>query len=573
MNDHDDHAPYPGPADDGATESSDLNRALAEAIIQSAAPPDPEPPRRPAPSTVKLDGCVQWHAAQEPERSATTVLGIDYAPAQMAIVELAVTKRAHRLAGLITTDCQRSPDIDGLQELLGSHAYPEGTEVHLSLTSPRAVVRHFRLPRLSRKQREAAARWEARKLIPFPLDEENAIYGFDFAPDDDGSCRVTLAAVPREDTAGILGIIQELNWRIQSVSVAGTKRCPSEDGSAKQVPAEPTAVVHWSPHRVTFVVFKRDELLFHYDMGLMPLPEVSPGQEVAPELLRKWVRTLGKSITDAFEFYGGANAGNAITHLDLYGLPEAMAPLITDWNERLSIPVQIRDLLHPVREQLPPDVKRWVDRHGAEILPAYLAAVGHATVDLTPMPLRQLKRSRHHGAIARAAFATSLAVLMAWAGLLWTQRTLTQRAGSRLGAELQVVESSPVHAQIQECLARTQEATRLSNMINQHGITWTPALKTIVASLPAQTRLLSLSAAATPDAPNAGSRIRLEGLIYPSNRAHTLILADWLRSLELSFGVDHVKLESTRNLEWKDRRKTAFVLSIDTSPSSAGDRS
>ena len=569
VNNHDDQHTGSGAPDTGATEPSDLNRALAEAIIMGTdtaktSPADVASAPRPVPATVNLDGCVQWRSEDASSRSAKTILGIDYSPAQMAIIELAVAKRTQRLVGVMTADCQGSAGADVLNELLSAHTYPPGTDVHLSLTSPRAVVRHFRLPKLARKQRAGAARWEARKLIPFQLDEASAIYGFDFALDADGRCRVTLAAVPREDTAEVLDAIQTLKWNLQSVSVAGTKMCPCSRSTPKGTEAVPFAVVHWSPHRVTFVVFKQTELLFHYDMGLIPMPGAEPDGSISIEQLQKWIRSLGKSVSEAFEFYGGANPENPVGGLELYGLPDAVAPLITDLSERLSVPVQLKDPLQPVREDVPPDVRRWLDRNGAQILPAYLAAVGQPTVDLTPIPLRQRKRSHHHGVIARSAFAGSLAVLLAWAGLLWTQRTLTEQAGERLGTELQTVESSPIHAQIQDCLSRTQAATRLNTLINQHGLVWTPALKSIIASFPEHTRLVSLTATLAPETHDiAATRIRLEGIIYPTQRAHALILADWLRELELAFGASYVRLESTRAIEWKERRKTAFVITVD----------
>ena len=97
-----------------------------------------------------------------------------------------------------------------------------------------------------------------------------------------------------------------------------------------------------------------------------------------------------------------------------------------------------------------------------------------------------------------------------------------------------------------------------------------PYLKAVLATFPAQARLLAMSVAPpTGKKPGGGDPpvIRLDGKLLPDKRSHALSYADWFRQLEGIVGDGGVKLVSDRTIEWKGRRTSIFSIELGATPS------
>ncbi|MBD3298564.1 MAG: hypothetical protein GF341_07920 [candidate division Zixibacteria bacterium] len=548
-------------ADDAVFDDHGLDRALAEAITQTSvdeADTTVSDERSDSPASRKV---FRWRLHEDGGCGRNTIIGIDFSQTHVVLLEQAEGRDGPYITGILVHEVDGSHHSSSFADVLCSYGAPPGTRVHVSMTSPRAVVRRFTLPKVSKKQREAAACWEARKLIPFPLSETDSLHGFHFEPMTDAGWMVTLAALPREDVGHALECVSAAEWTLETVSIAGTKKRQSHkapDASESNV----AATLLWSPQRSSFVVFKGDDLRFHYDLGNVPPPDILPGQPLQSEDISRWLSTLRKSTGEAIEFYGGSHTHDAISRIELVGIPESAAPLITDWNELFDAVVAVAPTPVAIPKNAPDHVQQWYAQYGDLLTPAALAMSGATTIDLTPTGVRQHRQSHKLERIGRSVLVVSLMGIIIWSGLLWMQRSLAARSHAQLVEHIQALETSSINEQIQACVAGIQRVSSMRATLEQAGEYWMPDVRRVLSTLPDNARLLSLSIVPDPMTTAPGLMMRMEGVLHPNARAYSLTYADWLRAVKDLFGDHAVSLESTRTLEWKGTVKSAFVITV-----------
>lgn len=555
---------YSETTDDTAQQTPDLNRVLAEAMSDRY--PDVAPQTDGDDSAVPDSSVVlHWSSPIPGVRSSKrTVLGIEYSPEQLTIVEIRQGRRPS-LLGLQTVRFDNPPGSAVLADLLRAFNPASHNCVQVTLTSARAVVRQFRLPPVSKRRRRAAAIWEAQKLIPFPLKDSEAVFGFTFAPSARKGWQVTLAAVPRDDACPILTAIRDIEWTIGGVSIAGTQWLSPGNRMIDAEPAKSMAAVLWSPERTSFVMFSDSELKFHYDLGPVLLPPLPAGQEPSQAALQTWLKALGKGIGEAFEFYSGAHGTLAIDRIELYGVPESAAPLITDWQERFGAPAVIVNPLRVFTIDLPEDTGEWLASQSATLTTAVIAAAGTPTVDMTPAAMVRTRSRQKSERIARLVLVASVLAAAIWIGFLWVQQTLTARSTARSLAQLEELKTSLVNGQLRQASLELEQVSTLAQASTVPGIRWTPYLKTILATFPPDVRLMALSSE-PPVGMMPGTcaipTLRLDGKISPTTRSHALIYADWFGRIEQIAGHGSVKLISNRAIDWKGQRTSVFSIEV-----------
>ncbi|GAB4326665.1 MAG: hypothetical protein Kow0074_21500 [Candidatus Zixiibacteriota bacterium] len=550
------------PSTTGSFDEHGLDRALAEAITQTSFDPTDATPPLDAPDSTNVKSVLQWRSHAPGECARDTVIGIDFSQTHVTLLEMAGTSEGKRITGLLVYDIESTDEAVTFADVLRAYGAPCGTRVHVSITSPRAVVRRFELPKVPRKQRVAAACWQARKLIPFPVSDEDSLHGFRFEALKDKGWMVTLAALPREDVGRALESVQSVGWKLESVSIAGTKKNANSCRVSNTSDHNVCATLLWSPQRSSFVVLRNCELWFHYDLGIVAAPDVIPGHSLQPEDAKRWIGSLRKAVGEAVEFYGGSNPQEPINRIELVGVPESIAPLITDWEERFGSPVVVTSALETNPPDAPDNVRAWFEQNRPLLIPAWLAITGEPTIDLTPSEVRQRRQSHKIEQVARSSLAVSIAGILVWSGLLWMQQTTAGREQAQIAREIESIETSPIIAQVQSCMVDMQRVTTISNGLNHAGTKWMPDVRRTLATLPQHARLRTISIVPDASIPSRPPVIRLEGLLHPTSRAHSLTYADWLRELKMQFGPQAVSLESTRDIEWKGSVKSAFVLSI-----------
>lgn len=472
--------------------------------------------------------------------------------------------RKRRSSGLsldhaLITRYDEAPDSTRLAGRLRSFVRRHKPEVHLVLSTPRAVVRQYMVPAVSQRQREAAALWEGQKLIPFSLKAGAALYGLAFAAVGDRGWKTTLVAVPTEDVKAILDAVASLDWNLTSVSLIGTQRF---NDSSTSIAESAVAEVSWSDRRGCFAVYHRGQLAFHYDLGPMPkfpasLDGVITGEN-APRWQR-WIDSLGVTVSDALDFHLNVNPSIPPTSLKLFGLPMSAATLLTDWNNRFPAGVSIGDPLEELRAGLPDGVNQWLTSHPGVIAPVLAAMQGNVTVDLTPDEVRKQKVLYKRERIMRSICVLSFAASIAWSGLIWSHIAGHQLESERSREALEQLQSSPVSQKLDQAIAMAGGSQLLVSTITGPNLDWMPWFKTVLAVLPQNAHLLHADIEYSAD--KNAVIAHLEGTLSPIDVAHTMTYRDWfdrMRPLCASAPL----LANERSVDVNGSEHSAFTVEI-----------
>jgi hypothetical protein len=87
--------------------------------------------------------------------------------------------------------------------------------------------------------------------------------------------------------------------------------------------------------------------------------------------------------------------------------------------------------------------------------------------------------------------------------------------------------------------------------------------KQAIATIPTVARLRSMTVdAPASSAPRSLPVMRMEGTLYPGDRAHSIILADWMGELEGLFGYGNAELNMLQHTEWKGQQRTLFAVTV-----------
>jgi len=459
----------------------------------------------------------------------------------------------------LVTRFDEAPDSVVLAGRLRTFVRRQKPDVHLVLSTQRAVVRHFMLPGVPPRQRETAALWEGQKLIPFSIKDGAALYGLDFAPVTDKGWKTTLVAVPLEDAAPILDAISALDWNLASVSLIGTQRFKDNTPVGSD---DSTALVSWSDRRGCFAVYHRKQLVFHYDLGPMPKPpkglEGGMTSESAP-LWQRWVDSMGVTVSDALDFHLNVNPSIPPSSLTLYGLPVEVAPLLTEWNSRFQSGVAIGDPLQDCRAGLPDGVVGWLSSRPGVIAPAMAAMLGTVSVDLTPHSVRRQKALFNRERVARSACVLSVAICAAWSGLIWSHIAGHRGESDRAREEMAQLQASPVSVKLDQAIAAATGNQLLVSTITSPSIDWMPWLKTVLATLPENAHLLSIGVEYRAD--KSAVIAQLEGTLSPVSVAHAMTYRDWFDRLRTLSAVAPL-LANERSLDVNGSRHSAFTVEL-----------
>lgn len=538
----------------------DLNRVLADAM--SSLPDEASYGSAPAAEQPQPGRVGQW-VTQEKRDLRNARLGIDYSGQHLAIAELVRTRKGWVVQALRSEEFSVPMDAHALAAILREFQPESRMPIHLSLTSSRAVVRQFTIPPVPKRRRFAAATWEAQKLIPFPLRESEAAFGFSYSRDAKSGWNTTLAAVPRGDAAPILDAIQACGWTLEGVSVSGTQLAGCPPGNAAKPSPGPVAQVCWSRHRASFAVLHDNRAVFHYDMGNIAGIETLPGHAPSADQVRAWLRSLEKGIAEAMEFFLGAHTRLALARIELCGLSEAVAPLITDWSDRFEVPVIIRDPSQHLGCGLAPAAASWLNRHDGQFTMALLAAISTPTVDLTPASQVRKRNARLHERLAISAGALSMAVMLAMTGYALVHHRLMSANIAAGKAQLAEMQRSPVNEQLQASIQGAAGIAQLTAALDGSPANWSGMLKGLLHTFPDEARLMSLTLTRTAGAtPGSIPDIRMEGRLLPTGLSHEMTLVEWVNDMEAITGSGTVRVSSVRELEWKGRFSTAFVIEI-----------
>jgi hypothetical protein len=413
------------------------------------------------------------------------------------------------------------------------------------------------------RQREAAALWQGQKLIPFSLQDGGALYGLEYVPTVDRGWRATLVAVPTEDASPILEAIELLGWKLKSVSLVGTQHLGIDTST---VPDSTAATLSWSNRRGCFAVHHRGQLIFHYDLGPMPVPPAGLGFEVTAETMPRWQRwtdSLGVTVTDALDFHLNVNPTLPPTQLRLYGLPRAVAPLLTEWNARFPDGVVLADPLEGCLEGVPEGVRAWLSSQFGVVAPLIGALRNRVSNDLTPRSLRAQRVEFQRERIARSACVVTVIACAIWAGLMWAH--ISEHRAETLAArnELTQLESSPASRSLDQVVASTAQTQLMLNAASEPGTAWSPWLKSVLTTLPQNAYLHRFVTEHRADQGKVTAL--LEGSLHPGSVSYAITYREWFDRMR-PLSPYSPTLVNERSIDVLGAKHSAFTIELVAPP-------
>ncbi|HUU45033.1 MAG TPA: hypothetical protein VM118_04805 [Acidobacteriota bacterium] len=510
---------------------------------------------------------LQWEAKFR--RYGRLHIGVEFDGHRLVLVGARCTRKRDTIERLHIVEWADSPSADDLAICLRKFVPRGHPGVAVVISTSRAMVRYFHLPPVAGRHREAGARWEGQKLLPFALTEKTALVGLDFEQDGTNGWWTTLVAIPREDGTPILEAMDRLGWPLSSVSLRGTHSVPETTLPSTNDKKETKAVVLYAQGRGSFTVFRDGRLRFHYDLGKIPEPpsgEQTGDSEWAATAYRAWVEILGSLITDPFEFCLGVGPEAAPQRLELIGLPEEILPLITDWNSRFPAGVTVNDPLRAAKDRLPREIAQWVDNHSGLIVPAFLAASGHKAVDCTPSRARKKRHVDDYSRIARGALLISVAIAAAWIAFNWVNLDYRRRTLAGAWQEHKMYQESPAVADVRARAVELTSARRRLAQIQRPSLRWMPWAKTVLGTLPdnAGLSIVEMQRQESPAGTGAESivSVRLIGTLSPEGPPHPLTYRRWIGQLgKLTTPEDQPRLQE-RSTMWKGRARSTFSIEM-----------
>lgn len=510
---------------------------------------------------------LEWVATNAGDSRHSTV-GIEYDGRGLTVIGLSKKRGTDRsIDHVLVTEYDEPPTSSVIAERLRALVRHRNPEVNIVLSTTRAVVRNFLIPAVPVRQREAAALWQGQKLIPFTLQDGGALYGLEYVPTADRGWRATLVAVPTEDASPILDAVESLGWKLKSISLVGTQHLGVD---ARSTSDSATATLSWSNRRGCFAVHLHDLLIFHYDLGPMPVVPSGLGSDVTPESMPRWQRwtdSLGVTVTDALDFHLNVNPTLPPLQLHLYGLPPAVAPLLTEWNARFPDGVVLADPLSGCLEGVPEGVRTWLSSHLGVVAPVMGALRGRVSNDLTPKSLRAQRVQFQRERIARSACVITLLACAIWAALLWAHISEHRAESQAARNELTQLESSPASQKLDQVMLSTARTQLMLAAATEPGRAWSPWLKSILTTLPQNAYLNRLVAEHRSDQGRVTAL--LEGSLHPGPVPYAITYREWfdrMRSLSPSAPI----LVNERSIDVYGAKHSAFTIEL-IAPSESAD--
>lgn len=472
----------------------------------------------------------QWNATDLRDGQRTTV-GIEFDGRNLFVLGADMRRKPHPVINQVMRLTSADPlAAESLAARLRAFVGNRQTDVHLVLSTPRAIVRHFLIPPVRVSQRDSAALWEGQKLIPFPLKDGQALYGVQYTAVDERGWMATLIAVPIEDVQPLLNAVAALRWHLSSVSVAGAQP-PSPETSAVSI-AEVAAVIAWSRERGFFAVTRGRQLIFHYDLG--PMPSLPAGlaegvTERSLPLWQRWIDSIGVAVGDALDFHLNINPNIPPTRLHIYGLRPEMAPLLTEWQTRFPAGVSLGDPLEGWHDQLPDGVSDWLTVHAGLAAPVLAVLRVPVGIDLTPRPIRTARVQRKRERVARSVFALCAVVAIGWSGFLWSGIAGHRGVAQQSRAQLEQLQRSPVSSRLEYTLAGIAANRRMAQTLAQPGEPWMPWAKSVLAELPPNAALRRFDLVYRGDRQVVVAEV--EGTLAPGTAPYALTYREWFDRL------------------------------------------
>jgi type IV pilus assembly protein PilM len=464
---------------------------------------------------------------------------------------------------------------------------------------PSTATLRLTLPRMPSKELQQAVRWEAQKVLPFPLDGAilaHQVVGEVVGRDGAAKLAVLVGAVTGERAAEAVEILRAAGLEPAGLTVvpaalAGLIRHGGAGGAPNQVWAlmdlgaqashliffsgtklqlareigvggraiteAMTAAVMVQGHRVQLDAGRAEHL--KRELGIPSAEATGQPADGIPLLqlgimMRTALDRLVVEIQRSFAYYQEQVGGTPVSWLRLSGGTAQLRDLSPFLGERLGIDVEI--LESAARLDL---AKRLSRKKFAGVAPRFAVAAGLAldrgrSLDLLPPHLAATRRAVRARLGIRAAVVTATLAVAGAYGLAWQARVEHERAVADRRAALATLQ--PALAILQRIQGEQNlliPRLRAYDALTLGGALWCGILKDLSNLTPRAVTLNEL--AATPE-----GNLKIKGIVFANGTMAEMVLADYLGKLDSSPFFSGINLVGTREREDFDVRALDFEV-------------
>jgi type IV pilus assembly protein PilM len=464
---------------------------------------------------------------------------------------------------------------------------------------PSTATLRLTLPRMPSKELQQAVRWEAQKVLPFPLDGAilaHQVVGEAVGRDGVAKLAVLVGAVAGERAAEAVEILraaglEPVGLTVVPAALAGLIRHGGAGGTPNQVWAlmdlgaqashliffsgtklqlareigvggraiteAMTAAVMVQGHRVQLDAGRAEHL--KRELGIPSAEATGQPADGIPLLqlgimMRTALDRLVVEIQRSFAYYQEQVGGTPVSRLRLSGGTAQLRDLSPFLSERLGIDVEI--LESAARIDL---AKRLSRKKFAGVAPRFAVAAGLAldrgrSLDLLPPHLAANRRAIRARLGMRAAVVTATLAVAGAYGLAWQARVEHERAVADRRAALATLQ--PALAILQRIQGERNlliPRLRAYDALTLGGALWCGILKDLSNLTPRAVTLNEL--AATPE-----GNLKIKGIVFANGTMAEMVLADYLGKLDSSPFFSGINLVGTREREDFDVRALDFEV-------------
>lgn len=161
----------------------------------------------------------------------------------------------------LTADPQSFQGVTPLLQRLLQDCRLSGPAAQVGITSEAGIVRYFQMPKLPPRDQPTAIRFEAKKYLPFKLEELLSDFQVVIAKQDPNVMRVMFYAVKKELVAQYLQVLQEAGITPRSIETSLSSLTRALRRTRQLEPGKTAALV-FVDHDAASIAIVRDELVY-----------------------------------------------------------------------------------------------------------------------------------------------------------------------------------------------------------------------------------------------------------------------------------------------------------------------
>jgi len=136
-------------------------------------------------------------------------------------VELDVeAKPEHRITAVKKQKRQLTPFEAAVKNLLSQRGVNDGQVVSVAIPAESVVIRYFQMPRLAPQEQKSAIPFEARKYLPYKLEDIQYAYSISYDKVASNKMAITFVAADKSFIAGYIRFFENLGLRVGYLEVA-----------------------------------------------------------------------------------------------------------------------------------------------------------------------------------------------------------------------------------------------------------------------------------------------------------------------------------------------------------------